>query len=149
MPALAVSLPPLLHCYRCIYSWRPVRPVVRMCPRCKSLYWNVPKVREPPFRGGGLGVEDILGPHRKEIARLRRKYGVRSLRVFGSVARGEAGRDSDVDLLVEYRRVTGLATQFDFRRQLESVLGRKVELGRAESLKWYVRPQALAEAVPA
>jgi len=138
---------PLLHCYRCIYSWRPVQPLTRICPRCKSRLWNVPKILPSPSRTSGLGVEEILGPHRRAIGQLRRRYGIASLRVFGSVARREARPDSDVDLLVEYRRPSDIFTRTRLRRELERVLGRRVDLVREEMLHWAVRPQAVAEAV--
>lgn len=138
----------LLHCHRCIYSWRPSSPVVRICPRCKSRLWNTPRVRERQEPAPGLGVREVLGPHRGELQRLCRKYDVASLRVFGSVARGEAGPRSDVDLLVEYRRPSDILVRTRFRRELERVLGRRVDLVREEMLHWAARPQALADAVP-
>lgn len=79
---------------------------------------------------------------------LRRRYGGASLRVFGSVSRPQARPDSDVDLLVEYRRPSDILTRTRFRRELERVLGRRVGLVREEMLHWAVGPQAVAEAVP-
>jgi hypothetical protein len=119
-----------------------------MCPRCKSRLWNVPKLRAPPRHPGGLGIDEVITPHRRELARLRRKYGVATLRVFGSVARGEAGPNSDVDLLVEYSRAVDILTGVSLRLDLQAALGRRVDLVREEYLKWSVRPQALADAVP-
>ncbi|HEY0372261.1 MAG TPA: nucleotidyltransferase domain-containing protein, partial [Thermoanaerobaculia bacterium] len=48
-----------------------------------------------------MGIEEILGSKREEILRIAERHGVTSIRVFGSVARGEAGSQSDVDFLVE------------------------------------------------
>jgi predicted nucleotidyltransferase len=48
-----------------------------------------------------MGIDEILGRKREEILRIAAKHGVTSIRVFGSVARGEAGPDSDVDFLIE------------------------------------------------
>jgi len=48
-----------------------------------------------------MGIDEILGPKREEILRIAARHGVTSIRVFGSVARGEAGPESDVDFLVE------------------------------------------------
>lgn len=48
-----------------------------------------------------LGIQDILGDKRDEVLALARQHGVYNVRVFGSVARGEATPDSDVDLLVD------------------------------------------------
>jgi len=121
--------------------------VIRICPRCKSRLWNVPRVRRPAERPAGSGFPEIIEPHRRQLRRLCRKYGAASLRVFGSVARGEAGPGSDVDLLVEYRQPSDLLTRTRFRRELEQVLGRRVDLIREEMLHWAARPQALADAV--
>ncbi len=70
-----------------------------------------------------------------------------NLRVFGSVARGEASEASDVDLLFDSEEPLGLLRREEFRTKLEAILGRQVDLVREEYLKWYVRPRALAEAV--
>ena len=145
---MSVPPDPLRHCYRCVYSWRSASPVVRMCPRCKSRLWNRPKLRPLSRHRRGLGIPKIVGPHRTAIRRLFRRYGVASLRVFGSVARGEARRDSDVDLLVAYRRPSDILTRAHFRRELERLLRRRVDLVTEETLHWAARPQAVSEAVP-
>ena len=87
------------------------------------------------------------------MARLRqaepqiRSLGVRRLALFGSVARNEAGAESDVDLLVEF--VPG---QKSFDRVLalgdllEELLGRPVELVTTEALSPYIGPHILSEA---
>jgi uncharacterized protein len=135
------------HCFRCIYTWRPRATRVRLCPRCKSKLWNVPRLRPKPDRPSGLGVEQIIRPHLGQVRRLADRYGVSRLRVFGSVARGEASPLSDVDVLLESTSSWGLLKRAEFKERLEAILGRKVDLTREESLKWYVRPQALADAV--
>jgi uncharacterized protein len=141
-----VSLP-LLHCYRCIYSWIPTKPVVRMCPRCKSIRWDVPKVRLPPYAGGGLGIPEIIAPKRKEIRALVRKHRFSNPRVFGSVARGEAGPKSDVDVLGT-QVGGGFWARIDLAHDLEDLLGHPVDVVPDDSLKWYAEPEILAQAVP-
>ncbi len=138
---------PLLHCYRCIYSWRPRRGPPRICPRCKSKLWNAPKIRPRLSSPTGLAVPQVVWPHLKEIRRLTRRYQIQSLRVFGSVARGEATPSSDVDLMFESRKPMGLLQKLRFQEELERILRRRVDLVREEYLKWYLRPQALADAV--
>lgn len=59
---------------------------------------------------------------------LRRRYGVRSLGVFGSVARGDAGTSSDVDVLVTLEYGVGLAVFWALRDHLEQAIGRQVDL---------------------
>jgi uncharacterized protein len=145
MSTVRVSLP-LLHCYRCIYSWHPKTEVIRICPRCKSPNWNVPVVRLPPYKGGGLGVAEIIGPKRRRLLALVRKHGFSKPRVFGSVARGEAGPKSDVDLLVRWRG-GGLLDMAELASDLSELLGRHVDVIPDDSLKWYVEPEILAQAV--
>jgi uncharacterized protein len=76
------------------------------------------------------------------------EYGGSDLRVFGSVARGEAGRRSDIDLLIRFRRPIGLLGRIEFRERAERLLGRSVDLATESNLHWMVRPRVLAEAVP-
>ena len=135
------------HCYRCIYTWRirgRGKPLV--CPRCKSRLWGVPKVR-PVKLGNGLGIEEILGPHRAEILGLARRYGARRVCVFGSVRRREADARSDLDLLVDWKRGVDLLDTAAFRRAVGEIVGRRVDVVDREFLHWAVRPQVLAEAV--
>lgn len=136
-----------LQCYRCLYEWTPVRSPVRICPRCKSKLWDVPKVR-PVRRGRGLGVEEVIRPHREEILKLVRKHGGRHARVFGSVRRAEADEESDVDFLVDFGKNAPPLARLELKIQLEELLGRAVDVAEEQSLPWFVRPYALAEAVP-
>lgn len=76
------------------------------------------------------------------------RHGVTSAAVFGSVARGEAGPDSDVDLLVEYRPGTTLFDLVDLKEELECALGRPVDLAHPKKLKPRVRDAILASRVP-
>jgi predicted nucleotidyltransferase len=137
----------MAHCFRCIYTWRMRYRIPRICPRCKSKYWNVPKIR--PLRlGSGLGPEEILAPHRSKILRIARSHGVRRIRVFGSVRRREADERSDVDLLVDWRRGASLLDAARFRIALQDLLQRKVDTVEERYLHWAIRPQAVAEAIP-
>jgi predicted nucleotidyltransferase len=84
-----------------------------------------------------------LHQHRAEI----RSYGVKSLALFGSVARGEARHDSDVDVLVEFDRPTGLFGLVALQLRLEELLGNPVDLGTPDSLKESIRSRILEECV--
>jgi uncharacterized protein len=138
---------PRLTCLRCGYSWTPVRSPVVRCSRCKSKYWDVPKIR-PVRIGRGLGIEEILLPHRNEILALARKYGASELRVFGSVRRREATAKSDVDFLVDWKRPVSLLAYAGLRSGLEEVLGRKVDLANRGGIHPALEPRIEAEAVP-
>lgn len=133
------------HCYRCGYYWFPRAGRVRRCARCKSRYFEVPKLRIPSY-GGGMGIEHVIGRRREEVRRLARRYGAREVRVFGSIARNEATLASDVDLLVD-----PCGARFDpigLAIELRQLLGRRVDVVSEASLHWYVQPQVIAEAIP-
>ena len=76
------------------------------------------------------------------------RYNVRELSVFGSAARGEAGPDSDIDLLVDFApdAKIGLWEFGRMERELQSVLGRKVDLVSKRGLKSRVRRSVLQDA---
>ena len=76
-------------------------------------------------------------------------FGVKSLILFGSVARNEARPDSDVDLLVEFDRPVGLFTFVRLKRYLEEILETAVDLGTPDSLKPYLQEPVFREAIRA
>jgi predicted nucleotidyltransferase len=78
-----------------------------------------------------------------------RDLGVRSLLIFGSVARDEARSDSDVDAIVEFNDQVGYFQLFRVRRRLESILGAKVDLTTAAALRPELRDGIFAEAIRA
>jgi len=86
---------------------------------------------------------DILRKHRDEL----RQFGVKSIDVFGSVVRGEARSDSDIDILVEFDFPVGLLTFFRLQHHLEDLLGRRVDLATPAALKRQLRDRILKEAV--
>jgi uncharacterized protein len=90
-------------------------------------------------------VMAILSHHRDEL----RGLGVKSLALFGSTARNEAGPDSDVDLLAEFERPFGLFQFVEVKEYLESILGCPVDLATADSLHPALRDRILGEAVRA
>jgi hypothetical protein len=71
----------------------------------------------------------LLRAHRDEILRVAARRGVSNIRVFGSVARGEATPTSDIDLLVEFERGHRGLDLFAFAREVEDLLGYPVEIG--------------------
>jgi uncharacterized protein len=135
------------HCYRCIYTWRVRgRGYPAVCPRCKSRHWNQPKIRPVVLRDG-LGIEEVVGPHRIEVVRLARQFGVSQLWVFGSVRRREATRTSDVDLMVRWAKPVSLLRKAELNVGLEEILGRRVDLVNEGALHWAIEPQAEAERI--
>ncbi len=95
-----------------------------------------------------MGIPELLAPKRAEILAVAQRHGVGQVRVFGSVARGEATVDSDVDFLVD---VTGTTTPWfpaGLVQDLQDLLGRRVEVVTPNALHWLLRPRILKEAVP-
>jgi hypothetical protein len=86
-----------------------------------------------------------LREHRADLERLD----VKSLALFGSVVRGEARENSDVDFLVEFSKPVGLFKFLDVKNYLESLLKCKVDLVTPDALKQQLRKNILAEAARA
>jgi predicted nucleotidyltransferase len=88
-------------------------------------------------------VLTLLAAHRGEIE----SFGVESLRLFGSVARGEASTDSDVDLLVSFRQTPTFSGYMKLRIFLEDLLGARVDLITESGLREGVRPFVEKDAI--
>jgi predicted nucleotidyltransferase/DNA-binding XRE family transcriptional regulator len=89
-----------------------------------------------------------LRQRRAALIAVVERHGASNLRVFGSVARGEDGPDSDVDLLVDLAPGTGLFGLAALERELQEILHVDVDLAPADSLKARVRADAEREAIP-
>ncbi|MFY9716714.1 MAG: nucleotidyltransferase domain-containing protein [Thermoplasmata archaeon] len=137
----------LAGCFRCAYVWRPRSLTPSRCPRCKSALWDVPKLRAI-HRGTGLGISELIEGKRDRLLEALRKNKARNPRVFGSVARNEANRRSDIDLLVDFDSEATAFDQIGLLQDLEKLFRRKVDVTAPGGLHWLVRPQVLFEAVP-
>lgn len=84
-----------------------------------------------------------LAEHREELA----GFGVKSLALFGSVVRGEAGPDSDLDFLVEFEGPATFDQYMNLKFFLEELLGRPVDLATRKALKPRLKPYVEREAV--
>ena len=93
-------------------------------------------------------LDTLRSSRRVEILRLAEQRGAHNLRVFGSVARGEAHESSDLDLLVEWEPDRSLLDHAALVQDLQELLGMKVHVGTEKSLHWYVRDRILREATP-
>ena len=96
----------------------------------------------------GLGINDLLQERRSQIIAIAEKHGAYNVRVFGSVARGEATQESDIDFLVDcdLEKITpwfpaGLLID------LEQLLSRKVDIATVDMLKERIRDRVCREAV--
>jgi predicted nucleotidyltransferase len=92
-------------------------------------------------------LPDWLQASRTEILRVATKMGVTNVRVFGSVARGEDGPDSDLDLLVTLQPGRSLFDLVGLADELGALLGRKVDVVTDDALYWLLRRRILREAV--
>jgi len=90
-------------------------------------------------------VIQTLVNHQEQLKR----FAVRTLLLFGSVARDEAHAESDVDLLVEFEKPVGLFTFIELKEYLEEILNCPVDLGTPQSLRPHLREVVLKEAVRA
>lgn len=95
-----------------------------------------------------MDTNDLLKAKRGEILRMAAKHGAHNVRVFGSVVRGEARLDSDVDFLVEVRPVHSPWFPGGLVADLEKLLGCEVDVVTEGALHWYIRDRVLEEAVP-
>ena len=89
---------------------------------------------------------DLLQAHRSAILALATRHGARNVRVFGSTARGEARPESDVDFLVEIDPGRTLLDLIALEQDLETLLGRPVDVQTDGGLSPYLQARILAEA---
>ena len=94
-----------------------------------------------------MSLDALLHAKRSEILALAAQHGAHNVRVFGSVARGDAGPQSDIDLLVTFDDDRSLLDLVALCQDLEQLLGRRVDLATEEALHWYIRERVLREAV--
>ncbi len=97
--------------------------------------------------GPSVGALPLLGEVREQILSIAARHGAMNIRVFGSVARGEATAASDVDLLVDLEPGRSLLDLSALRLDLCDLLGRDVDVVTTASLHPAIRDQVLAEAV--
>ena len=89
-------------------------------------------------------IKSIIEEHKQEFANI---YGVSEIGIFGSVVRGEAGKDSDLDILVEFDRPVTLFGIMDLEFQLQDLVGNKVDLVMKRALKPRIGKHILREVV--
>lgn len=95
-----------------------------------------------------LTLDTLRAERRDEILRLAKRRGAHDVRVFGSVARGEANDSSDLDLLVSWQPGRSLLDHARLVQDLQELLGVKVHVGTEKSLHWCARERILREATP-
>jgi hypothetical protein len=94
-----------------------------------------------------MGIEEILKSKREDILLIAARHGAYNVRVFGSVARGDARAESDVDFLVDAGPTCSAFFPGGLIADLEDLLGRRVHVLTEPAIHWYVRDRILKEAV--
>ena len=98
--------------------------------------------------GSEQNISQTLQERRTDILRIAERYGAYNVRIFGSVVRGEATADSDVDFLVDMDSDRSLFDLGGLLLDLQNLLGREVDVVTEKALHWYIRDRVLAEAKP-
>ncbi|MBI3128478.1 MAG: nucleotidyltransferase family protein [Candidatus Tectomicrobia bacterium] len=94
-----------------------------------------------------MKLDDLLREKREEVLRLIARYGASNVRVFGSVARGDFGPESDIDLLILPGPGMSLFKHAALERELADLLGCRVNLVSERGLRPRVRERVMQEAV--
>jgi uncharacterized protein len=94
-----------------------------------------------------MPLDELLRTKREDILRIAKNYGAYNVRVFGSVARGEADSESDIDLLVNMEPVRSLLDLCGLLIDLEELLGCNVDVVTEKGLRDRIRERILKEAV--
>ena len=92
-------------------------------------------------------LEEIRNELRKSMPIFRDKYKVKTISVFGSYVRGEQGKGSDIDILVEFNETIDLFTFIELEEFLSEKLGIKVDLVMKDTIKPRIKDRILREAV--
>ena len=95
-----------------------------------------------------MGLPDVVSGKRNDILRIAAKHGVQRIRVFGSVARGDAGPKSDVDFLIDVGPHPSPFFPGGLVADLEALLGRRVDVVEPDGLYVPLKDTVLNEAVP-
>ena len=95
-----------------------------------------------------MGEFQSIQKKRGKIISIVNRHGLRNIRIFGSVARGEETPLSDIDFLVDIDKGCTIFDLSGANVQLQALLGRKVDIVTENGLHWYLRDKILREARP-
>ena len=95
-----------------------------------------------------MSLDELLQEKREDVLRIAIKRGASNVRIFGSIARGEADAESDIDLLVDLEPGRSLFDLGGLLMDLQDLLGHKVDVVTEKGLRERIREHVLKEAVP-
>jgi predicted nucleotidyltransferase len=95
-----------------------------------------------------MTIRKLIAAKRSEILAAAARHGATNVRLFGSVVRGEATSDSDVDVLVDLELGRSLLDLGGLLMDLQDLLGCRVDVVTEMGLHWYIRERVIREAVP-
>ena len=96
----------------------------------------------------GVDVSEVVRSSREAIIRIAARHGATQVRLIGSVARGETRPDSDIDLLVTWNESSSLLDQAALALELESLLGRRVDIASDGWVRPSIRESVYRDAIP-
>jgi predicted nucleotidyltransferase len=123
-------------------TWPRVRQVVHKSAQMQTDEQE--KVKEK----NKMNLGDLVQEKRDQILQIAARHGAYNVRVFGSAAKGTAGPDSDLDILVDVGPSHSAWFPAGLILDLEALLEREVDVVTEDALHWYIRDRVLAEAVP-
>ena len=109
-----------------------------------SLNFNRKFLQDKVF---SMGITEIIDNKKEQILELAAKYGASNIRVFGSVARGTADNNSDIDFLVDMEKGRSLFDLGGLLMELQQLLNHKVNVVTENGLHWYIKEKVLSEAL--
>ncbi len=95
-----------------------------------------------------MDIRELISSRRKEILDIAARHGAVNVRIFGSVARSEAGPDSDVDFLIELEPGRTLIDHAELYLELKQLLGCEIDVVTEKGLRPRIRDRVLREAIP-
>ena len=95
-----------------------------------------------------MSLDELVRTRRADILEIASRYGASNVRIFGSVARGQADEKSDIDFLVDLEQGRSLLDLGGLLMELRELLGRPVDVATESLLKQRIRARVINEAVP-
>ena len=95
-----------------------------------------------------MSLNKLIAYNRDAILKIAQRYNVSNVRIFGSMARGDAGYNSDVDLLADLDANTSLLDRIALAQEIEGLLGRKIDLVTPDKLHGVIKDRVMKESIP-